>query len=211
MTDRAEDLYLGWTQLQHKDGCKARGWDVDTRTDTKHRGGRDHECPDVDCGHDGEYEAQTVRLTCRGCGVVRLYTGESISFGGELTPRYGYGQPPKKVGGLWLWPGRQRESWGKPDDLPWDYLVTADRVDRITPDNLVGRIGQGQGGRGGVIWSAGTQPIFDPEKYRYSSTPVVTYAVTSGDTTFRTPTAAARWIEANRGVDTEGDRAGTVR
>ncbi|MEU0857498.1 hypothetical protein ABZ352_18945 [Streptomyces griseofuscus] len=189
---KAEDLYLGWTELAHAKDCRRPAWEAQTRTEwDTFRGGRNHSCPDEDCGHQNRYSKTTFRLVCRSCGNVHLMDGELGSSGGSSVERYGYGQQPKKVGGLYLYPGATAE-WITAPKSPWDYLVTAEKVDRITKDNLVGSIGQGRTPRGRVIWSAGARPTFETGLY---GTPLVTYTVVSGKETFSTPTAAARWIE----------------
>jgi hypothetical protein len=192
---KAEDLYLGWNELQHAKGCRKPHWVAEARTEwDTFRGGRDHSCPDEDCQHRDRYEKTTLRLLCRSCGAVRLYGGEMGPQGGSDIERYGYGRQPKKVGDLFLYPGELRPDYTG-QDAPWDYLVTAEKVDRITKDNLVGRIGQGRTPRGRVIWSAGAHPTFETGLH---GTPHVTYTVVSGKETFNTPTAAAKWIEQTR-------------
>ncbi|MFI9052436.1 hypothetical protein [Streptomyces sp. NPDC053427] len=192
---RAEDLYLGWSELRHAEGCRKPAWVAETRTEwDTFRGGRTHSCPDEDCDHRDRYEKTTLRLVCHSCGTVRLHSGEMHSRGSTNAERYGYGQQPKKVGGLYLYPGETAEWVGAPNS-PWDYLVTAEKVQRITKDNLVGSIGQGCTPRGRVIWSAGAHPTFAAGLY---GTPQVTYRVVSGEETFNTPTAAAKWIEQAR-------------
>lgn len=192
---RAEDLYLGWSELRHAEGCRKPMWVAETRTEwDTYRRGRTHSCPDEDCDHRDSYEKTTLRLVCRSCGTVRLYGGEMHSSGGSTVEQYGYGQQPKKAGSLYLYPGETAE-WVSAPNSPWDYLVTAEQVDRITKDNLVGSIAQGRTPRGRVIWSAGAHPKFEMGMH---GTPMVTYAVVSGEKVFSTPTAAAKWIEQAR-------------
>ncbi|MFJ4342615.1 hypothetical protein [Streptomyces sp. NPDC088915] len=184
----AEDLYLGWTELRHAEGCRKPAWAAETRDEWDFFRGGKHQCPDEDCGHSSRYTKTTLRLVCRSCGTVRLLSGELDSQGGSTVERYGYGQQPRKVGGLYLYPGGTDEWIGS----PWDYLVTTEKVDRVTKDNLVGSMGQGRTPRGRTIWSAGVQPKFEIGLF---GTPMVTYTVVSGDAKFSSPTAAARWIE----------------
>uniref|UniRef100_UPI003F497C57 hypothetical protein n=1 Tax=Streptomyces sp. CA-136453 TaxID=3240050 RepID=UPI003F497C57 len=193
---RAEDLYLGWSELRHGKDCRKPMWEADTRTEwDMYRGGRAHSCADEDCQHSDRYTKTTLRLLCRSCGAVRLYGGEMNVEGGTQIDQYGYGQAPKKVGDLYLYPGEARPDYSRGQDAPWDYLVTAEKVDRITKDNLVGSIGQGRTPRGRVIWGAGAHPRFKTGLY---GTPTVSYSVVSGEETFSTPAAAAKWIAQAR-------------
>lgn len=215
--DNVESLYLGWRTVAHRQDCARPSWTAEHRETSERRDGRTHECPDVDCGHNVHADVLTVRLLCPSCGVVRIFRGDARSEQGTTTDSYGYGQAPRKVGGLFLYPGSLRESWGPAPAAPDQYLVTAVKAERITPDNLLGRIGSGVGPRGGIIWSAGVHPRV--HFGRPDGLPFIVCDVVSGDVTFRTPTAAARWIAdqpsgapaQDHPAGTQSEQTGTVR
>jgi hypothetical protein len=191
----APDLYFGWQQPGHAPGCARPAWVVDVRTEYnawrgKAEGGPGHSCPDEDCGHHDRYQAETVRVVCRSCGVVHLYRGEGTGFEITTTKATGYGQAPRKVAGLWLYPGAPLLHH---DTEPYDYLCARDRVDRLEPEHVVGYIGQGRGKRGGITWAAAALPdVVD----RGSCRPSLQYTVKSGDVTFKTVAGAAKWVAA---------------
>lgn len=189
----AHGLYLGWSQPGHHPDCPRRVWEVDTRTNHDARRGRhegaEHRCPNEDCSHDDQYSELTVRVICRGCTAVHVYVGEETARSGGSTRQLGYGQRPRKVGGLWLHPGAPLLY---DDEVPWDFLCALDRVDRLEREHIVGYIRQARGRLGALKWSAAAVPELG-DTGRASGRPL-TYRVRSGDGMFKTPTAAAKWV-----------------
>ncbi len=193
---RAEQAYFGWRPARHAPDCQRPVWEVDDRIEYdawRSRGdGVDHRCPDDDCNHGNEYTGLTVRVVCHSCGVARVYSGELGAIGGTTTANLGYGQPPRKTAGLWLYPG---PPFADGEAEPDDYLCTLSRVERVEPENVVGYIGQGRGRKGALIWGAAALPETDdttPGRRRRS----LQYSVRSGDLSFRTVTGAAKWVRA---------------
>jgi hypothetical protein len=189
----AADAYFAWSQPGHHQGCKRPVWEVDTRIDHDawhHRGGGgDHSCPNEDCGHANDYSALSIRLVCRCCEAVYLYRGEFEATAATTTRRTGFGQAPRRVGGIWLYPGPPLLH---DDSEPYEYLCALRRVDRLQPTDVVGCLGQRQGRRGAVLWTAGALP--ELRDSRSNSRPFLSYTVLTGDVAFRTTTAAAKWV-----------------
>ncbi|MEU5284166.1 hypothetical protein AB0G97_09115 [Streptomyces sp. NPDC020755] len=192
------DSYLAWDELDHKSGCPRASWTVDLRTEPDaYRSltrGTSHACPTEECGHGDRYEKTTVRIVCTTCGIVHTMSGDADDKRRTSTQAIGYGQPPKRAGGLWLYPGPPLlHGWGGPDGEPEGYLVTRTSVDRVTVDNVIGSIHQGRGPRRGVQWSAAALP--DPQgEYGYGLT---RWARACSE--LRSFTAAAKWIAAQAG------------
>ncbi|MFE9923301.1 hypothetical protein ACFYQA_17450 [Streptomyces sp. NPDC005774] len=195
------ETYLGWEEPQHLAGCKRPAWSVDIRTDHLElragHGGEAHACPNEDCGHGSRYERTTVRIVCGSCQAAMVIRGEeaAISEGAHVT--HGYGQQPRTMAGLLLWPGEPWLTFGRlSSDEPYDYVVTRKGVTRPAEADVVGVITQGRGKRGAVAWNAGALPT--PGKYhrfnwgRTTETPV------------RTVAAAAKWIAAQLDEQTGG-------
>ena len=213
----ATDAYLtGWQALAHGAGCAAPSWQVDIRREERYRprrGGPAHSCPNADeeCGHSDRYERITVRAVCTSCGAARLISGEEHSQAYTTTAELGYGSAPIRKAGLWLWPGPPLDS-GWLDTGPWDYLVTRERVARVTADDVVALVGQGRGPRGGTTWWAVAVP--DPNgKYGYSP---LRHARNATDEGARLSSlgAAVRWVAAALAAadqQQEQDRAGEGR
>jgi hypothetical protein len=194
--NNAADAYFGWSQPTHRPDCKRPSWEVDTRPDDSAWRGRrhderDHSCPNEECDHANEYSSLTVRLVCRACDVVRLFRGESDALAPTTTRAIGFGQTPRKIGALWLYPGPPL-LYDEPD--PSEYLCALQRVDRLEPEHVVGCVGRGTGQRGGVVWGAAAGPELSTP--RYTSRTYITYAVPSGDRRFKNMTAAAKWVQA---------------
>ncbi|UQI49830.1 hypothetical protein M1P56_35665 (plasmid) [Streptomyces sp. HU2014] len=191
--------HLGWRPFRHRPDCAKPVWEVDQQSDPdarrSRRGGPEHACPNEDCGHSSHYDRVTVRVLCRSCGTVHLISGEEHTSRTTTTASTGYGQPPKRVGGLWLYPGPPLLdlSWEKSG--PGAYLCSLEKVERLTDKDIVGAIGEGRGARGGAIWSAGALPTFRPSVTGRPE-PFPTWARGSGDTTFKTVAAAAKWVKA---------------
>jgi hypothetical protein len=155
-------------------------------------GGPGHFCPNVDCNHHDQYETQVVRLMCETCGVVRIYTGEFRAQETTTTRNTGYGQRPRRIGGLWLYPGPPIV-YGEAD--PWDYLVSRAKVPRLTPADVVGWIGQTPGPRGGTAWKARARP--EPMDPDWDPAGLHLRYTLDGGGPFKTIPAAARWIQTH--------------
>ncbi len=190
------DVYLPWEELTHKPGCAKPSWAVDTRTEHDALrtvgGGPTHACPNEECGHSARYTKTSLRVVCSSCGLVLIMSGDDDGMCGTSTKAIGYGQPPKKAGGVWLYPGAPLLfGWGHgEDEEPEGYLVTRTRVDRVTVDNVIGSIHKARGPRRGVQWSAAAVP--DPKgEYGYGLT---RWAQARSE--LRSVTAAAKWIAA---------------
>ncbi|MFF0626738.1 hypothetical protein [Streptomyces sp. NPDC004296] len=198
----AEGAYLGWQLLQHAASCTRPAWVIDTKTTRGYRdrlpGESQHGCPDVDCGHTDWFEHTSVRILCRSCGTVRTFEGELHTLGGRLVENTGYGAAPTRAAGLWLYPGPPLVI-GVGEE-PYDHLVTREKVDRLAPHHVVGKIVRGRGPRGGTAYSAALQ---NPDTTgaarayadRHGDIDLPWLAV-SGELTFKTVTAAAKWIAA---------------
>lgn len=212
-----QTTYLGWERLTHARICKKPSWEVDVRTDdeTRYRGRYGeprpaHKCDDEDCGHGNSFAQITVRVVCRSCGIAEVITGEHNDDTGRSTTRIstlGYGMAPRKVAGLFLWPGQPWLALGRAaTGEPHDFLVTATRPagDLVTAADVVGQITQSRGQRGGVVWNA--LAVADP------AGPYGTYRVREGlvafrfcqEGTLRSIAAAAKWIAQQQANGGEG-------
>lgn len=196
-TSDALAAYLGWQTFRHRPDCARPVWEVDQQSEPDkrrdRRGGPEHSCPNEDCGHHNHYDKVTVRVLCRSCGTVRQISGEEHSTRTTTTASTGYGQAPKRLGGLWLYPGPPLLDFM--DAGPSAYLCSLQKVDRLTEKDIVGGIGEGRGPRGGTIWSAGALPTFEPSVTGRAA-PYPTWAKASGDKKFTTIAAAAKWVKA---------------
>ncbi|WP_330335748.1 hypothetical protein OHS33_39580 (plasmid) [Streptomyces sp. NBC_00536] len=193
----ALSAYLGWTRPAHRPDCARPSWEVDLRTEfgqhRNRRGGPAHSCPNDDCDHGDQYEEVTVRLLCRSCQVVRLITGEEQSDRSTTTASTGYGQAPKPVAGLWLYPGPPLLRLH--DSTPYSYLCTLERVEQLDEKDIVGTIVEGRGSRGATVWSAAA--LLEVRHLPSVRTePYFTWKTVSGDTAFKTVAAAAKWVKA---------------
>jgi hypothetical protein len=199
-----ETAYFGWSQLTHTDPCPAPSWDIDVRHDAGIRPHADravtHGCPDQHCTHDSDFGRVTVRVICRGCDTAHVITGESLTRTTTVTAALGYGQAPRQIAGLYLWPGRPvLHGWGPGpsglDDQPHEYLVTTALTDRLTPGDCVGAIGRHRTAGGHPRWWAGAVQVPPPLRvvppdgeYR------LTWSHRTSDHT--SPETAAAWIAA---------------
>jgi hypothetical protein len=191
------DTYLGWELLAHRPTCKGPSWAVDIRTADAYRcgeAGASHSCPQAgdSCGHRDGYEKTMVRIVCASCGMVHLISGEADRTT-DSTRAYGYGQAPRTVAGLFLYPGEPYLHYGRlATDEPHDFLVTARKVARVEQADVVGQITQGRGTRGAVRWTACAGP--DPDgPYGYGR-----IRWTHADDGHRSVAAAAKWIRARQ-------------
>lgn len=204
------DTYLGWSELQHADGCKRplvkTAWRCDEKEYRRSRGfgepPHDHKCEDHEyCAHGNEFTRVTVRIVCASCRVAQLITGEVTEATG-ITPTsttvLGYGLAPKQAAGLLLWPCMPRFDFGPVGgEESHDYIVTRTGVRKVTAETVVGQITQGQGKRGGVVWT--TLAVAD-QAGRYGGQPVWYVHRNDGQgdggEPLRTVKAAARWVAA---------------
>lgn len=207
---KARDTYLGWSELAHAVACKRPVWAVDTRTEhdvwrERTRGSDvDHQCPDEECG----YDRHSVRIVCRSCGCAYLVHSEQRPTPTD-TNFLGFGQQPRKVGGLLLWPGEPMTTFGMSArdgrHVPYGLLVTRPGVTRPVREDLVGEIVQSLTPRGALRYSAvaGLDPngSFGYGEFRWEAAAE------------RLPSipAAAKWIAAQTRTETSGAGAGEVR
>lgn len=150
-----EELYLGWQQLTHTTACPNPVWDsVEWRRDEGARlvqqGAEAHECISGDCDHGNGFDRVQFRLLCRDCQTVHVLDGEGLGSTVTTTALTGWGQPPRKTAGMWLWPGET----ATPDGRPHDYLVTRDPVTPATPGALHGLITSYWDSVGTPLWIA---------------------------------------------------------
>ncbi len=151
-----EELYLGWHDFSHADGCTNPVWDdVQVRYDEGRRftatGTEPHTCTNVDCGHATGFGRMQVRLRCSDCNTVHILSGEGLGVVCTTTEDTGWGQAPTQVAGVWLWPG-EPVLRGLP---PRDYLVTTTQVDEVTTDTIAGLITTYRDSEGRQLWIAG--------------------------------------------------------
>lgn len=211
-----QDSYLGWELLTHFTACKRPVWEVDVRRGDalRYQGGLaheerpDHSCTDELCTHGNRFDELTVRVVCRSCGKAEVITGEQTEDTGHSSTSatmLGYGLPPRKTAGVWLWPGQPWLNVGRANSPePHDFLVTAERVERVTQEDVVGQITQTRGQRGGVIWTAAAIPSEDGP-YGVGGTDRIRWArVLDG---LKTPAGAAKWIAAQH-AEVSGGEAG---
>lgn len=150
-----EELYLGWQPLTHTITCPAPTWDsVELRHDEGARqvatGAEAHECISGDCGHENTFGRVQVRLLCRDCDTVYVLAGEGLGSTCTTTALTGWGQPPRKLAGVWLWPGEAATAEGRPHD----YFVTRDPAAPATPGALLGLITSYWDSVGAPLWIA---------------------------------------------------------
>lgn len=191
-----KDTYLGWELLGHFEGCKRPPWTVDAKCeDDAFRARHDrpeHACPNEECHHGDRYTRTTVRIVCTGCQMAHVIRGEEgISRGSTSTTTHGYGQPPRKVAGLLLWPGEPLLSWGRlSTEDPWDFLITRTGVSRVAEGDVVGVINQVRGARGAVRWSV---VAVRSEAGPYGLSPL---RFAHGEERMASVAAAAKWTAA---------------
>jgi hypothetical protein len=171
-----EELYLGWQPLSHTPDCARPTWDVvELRHDEGARivqtGAERHACTNDSCSHADLFGRVQLRLLCRDCGTVRVVTGEGLTHVLSSVSATGWGQAPRELHGVWLWPGQPAIDGGEPHD----YLVTREQTTTVTTGNLHGIITGYRDATGTVRWIAATLP--DPDgahqvhslRWRYSS------------------------------------------
>lgn len=163
--DLIEEQYFGWQPLTHALDCANPVWDVagvryDEGIRTPPAAIDTHSCTHPDCGHAATFGRVQLRLLCRTCQTVHILRGESQGQTVTTTVATGWGQAPRQVGGVWLWPGRPDIPGGE----PYDYLVTR-TPDQITPDTVYGLITKYRDSEGDPRWIAGAVP--DPDGAHY--------------------------------------------
>lgn len=189
-----QDTYLAWDEIAHALGCTDPRWTVDIRAEhgvyRTITGDRSHACPVEDCDHSNRYEKTAVRIVCSSCGCAHIMSGDIDGLRQTSTKALGYGQPPRKCGGLWLYPGAPLLfGWGHgEDEEPEGYLVTRTRVARVAVDNVIGAIHKDRGPRRGVKWAANAVSDAFGE-YGFG---LVRWAHAQSE--LRSVTAAAKWI-----------------
>jgi hypothetical protein len=189
--------HLEWQPFAHREDCAKPVWEIDQQTVAdalrSRRGGPEHACPNEECSHRDHHDRIAVRVLCRSCGIVHLIGGEEYTTRTTTTVRTGYGQPPKNVAGLWLYPGPPLLDL-RDYTTPGAYLCSRERVDRLSEKDIVGAVTEGRGKRGGTIWHAAIGPEFSPPARGLSG--YATWAKNSGEKTFTSVTAAAKWVAA---------------
>ncbi|MEU0002568.1 hypothetical protein ABZ069_37305 [Streptomyces microflavus] len=200
--------YLAWDPLEHRPDCATPSWTVDIRTEhNAYRSvanGERHACRRPECGHTDRYDETSVRIVCISCGIVHIMSGESGGLRTRSTKAIGYGRPPVRAGGVWLYPGEPLlHGWGGEAAEPDGYLVTRTRVDRVTADNVIGAVHKERGPRRGVKWTGLAIPDANG---RFGFNPV-RWARAQDD--LRSLTAAAKWVAA-QGKDTDAVGASTT-
>lgn len=198
------DTYFGWAELPHAEVCKRPVWDVNSKVEHDVAPERDrystapHDCPDEECDHGARYTRTTVRIVCRSCGEAHLLASDRQTVR-TSTGYLGYGQQPRRVAGLLLWPGEPLSTFGMSvrdgrQYVPYELLVTGQGVTRPRREDLVGEIAQTMGRRGAVRYGAvrGLDPNgeYGWGDFRWS-------AAAEG---LHTIAAAAKWIAAGVGA-----------
>lgn len=199
-----QTTYLDWEALAHGPGCRYPQWSVDLSTEYNAFRGRrerpEHSCPNEGCGHADRMDRTTVRIVCVSCGVAFLLSGESADQQRSSTEEVGFGQAPRRVAGLYLWPGEPLlHGWGTGVDTgPWGWLVTRNRVARVRAADVVGEIACSRGPRGGSQFAA----LAGPSPKGTYGHPHVRY--TDAVDGLKSVAAAAKWIAAHPATLTVG-------
>ncbi|WP_329492601.1 hypothetical protein OG618_37625 (plasmid) [Kitasatospora sp. NBC_01246] len=190
--------HLRYLPVEHREGC-TKGWEVAVFENTGHRRYPDkgHACkvnetdPEgYDCSHGDTFEQTTVRLLCRGCGAAVELDGERVRQREHAPEDIGIDLAPKRVGDLWLHAGPRR---GLYEGNPGWYVVATRKTGPLTEADVVGEITIGTTKRGAIVWSAAAGLDIRANQqhgdfFRHG------WHRRSADTTFKTPTAAARWV-----------------
>ncbi|MFD8387403.1 hypothetical protein ACFV2X_54555 [Streptomyces sp. NPDC059679] len=209
--------HLDYTAPEHREGCTAKGWEVDYRihTTVRERAYSGHSCPigtedRTACGHGDEYRALTVRIYCPKCGAATKLDAELPGMPMAFdTTRLGMGIKPRRCGRVWIYQGpppRLGILLDPPGDPQW-YLVARRNALRLDPGDIVGAVEPAFGPRGGPGYtvSYGLTELSAPAGER--PTPVFRHHVRTDDQFFPTVTAAARWLDEHA-VATEPAAAG---
>ncbi|MDT7847249.1 hypothetical protein [Streptomyces justiciae] len=155
------ETYFGWDPLSHTVDCPTPTWDdVEIRRSEGVRpvgtGAEPHGCPNDVCSHSNTFGRVQLRLLCRDCGTVRTITGEGMTEVVTHTSLTGWGQAPRRMGEVWLWPGRPAIAGGEPHQ----YLVTRQAA-AVTRATLYGIITRYRDAEGTPRWIAGAVPDED--------------------------------------------------
>lgn len=205
----ALSAHLDWRPFAHRRDCAKPVWEVDQQTVFEEwrprRGGPEHACSNGECGHRDHYDRITVRVLCRSCGAVHLISGEEYTTQTTTTARTGYGQQPKRVAGLWLYPGPPLLEL-RDYTSPGAYLCSREKADRLTEEDIVGVVTEARGKRGATVWHAAIGPDFHPPARGLSG--YATWAKNSGEKPFTSVTAAAKWVAAELGADAAAEGIG---
>lgn len=195
-----EDTYFGWNDVTHALDCERPSWDIDVRHDTgrhftSQAGTEQHTCPNEDCAHADVFDRVTVRIICRSCHTAHMISGEGLGTTCTTTEALGYGQPPRKTAGIYLWPSAPVLYGYGPgrsghDDQPHAWLATAEPAERLKTEHCIGAIGRHRTARGALRWWAGALPAMPPVPGHGR---LVWDRKVSG---FTSVSAAARWIAA---------------
>ncbi|WP_330269912.1 hypothetical protein [Streptomyces griseorubiginosus] len=203
--------HLDYATPEHREGCTAKGWEVDYRI---HRTVREssysgHSCPldaeDNLCGHGDAYRALTVRIYCPKCGAATKLDAELPATPQVFdTGRLGMGTKPRRCGQVWVYQGpphRRGIMLDPPGDPRW-YLVARRNALRLAPEDIVGAIEPGFGPRGGPGYtvSYGLTELSAPEPGE-RPTPVFRHHPRADDRFFTTVTAAARWLDEHAATE----------
>lgn len=205
------ESYFGWTELAHAPDCKRPSWDVDTKvTDDAYRprsrySTTPHSCADEECGHGPRYRRTEVRIVCRSCGHAHLVDTDDWRVTPTDTNFLGYGQQPRRVAGLLLWPGEPLSNFGMSvrdgQFMPYGLLVTGPGVTRPQREDLVGEIAQTLSPRGAVRYGAvrhlDPNGMYGAGEFRWT-------AAIEG---LRSIPAAAKWIAAQSADTTTSNSA----
>ncbi|WP_327403872.1 hypothetical protein OG194_29825 [Streptomyces sp. NBC_01288] len=153
-----EETYFGWAPYAHALGCANPTWDeVQVRRDEGLRPGatddQAHTCTNDICSHTNTFGRVQLRLLCRNCDTVHTITGEGLTEARSTTQHTGWGQAPRQVGDVWLWP----DGTTLPGSQPHQYLVTL-QPQTITRATLYGIITGHFGSEGEPLWIAGAVP-----------------------------------------------------
>jgi hypothetical protein len=156
-----EETYFGWDPYTHTVNCPNPTWDeVQVRRDEGARpvatGDQPHTCTNSMCSHNTGFGRVQLRLMCRDCSTVYTITGEGLTEVCTHTSLTGWGQPPRQVGDVWLWPGRPAIPGGEPHQ----YLVTR-QATTVTAATLYGIITGYRDADGTPRWIAGAVPDED--------------------------------------------------
>lgn len=195
MSLSVQETYLGWRELAHAADCARPLWMVDVREDEGYRAsysgdGTRHACTGEDCDHGSSFPRMTVRVVCPSCHMAHVIRGESHSNHRTTTKATGIGEAPRKVVGLFLWPG---EPWF--NNEPHQWLATRHKPGRIQPKDVVGEIHEDRGPRGGKQYAALALPTPDGP---YGVGRLRWQRMQEG---FRSFAAAAKWLAAQHYED----------
>ncbi|WP_371801491.1 hypothetical protein OHA38_43720 (plasmid) [Streptomyces sp. NBC_01732] len=198
--------HLDYTTPEHREGCTAKGWEVDYRIHTTFResGYTGHSCPiGIEdrgaCGHGDEYKELVVRIYCPKCGAATTLNAELPGMPMVFdTTRLGMGVKPRRCGQVWIYQGpppRLGILLDPPGDPQW-YLVARRNALRLAPEDIVGAVEPALGPKGGPGYtvSYGLTEMSAPSP---EDRPTLVFRNHGRlqDLFFPTVTAAARWLD----------------